>query len=139
MLSEINNKLAQLRKRMVVESEEAFGPDSDAMSAAASAAEDADVEMGGEGGAENVSPLDALVDDYIGEIVASILDEYEMSEEEALDLVMTVADDLAADNTLPPLPDYGDEAGSATWLGASKAYLFGDFVMQAVESLASEE
>jgi hypothetical protein len=138
MLNEITAKLERLRKRLS-EGEEAYGPESDTRSSAAIAADNADADVGGTGGAENVSPLDAMVDDYIGEIAAAILDEYEMSEEDAIDIVMSTADDLAADDTLPPLPEYGDEAGAALWLGSAKSYLFAEFVMQAVEAMAEEE
>ena len=133
MRSDLTSKLEQLRKKLT-EGEEAFGPDSDGSVNSADAEDDA----AGEGGADNVSPIDALVDEYIGSIVDSMLEEYDIEAEEATDFVLAVAEDLAEDGTLPPVPDYDDEANAAIWLGKAKSVVLHDLVLAAADAGAEE-
>lgn len=86
----------------------------------------------GEFGAPNADPAVDRVDAYLWDIVDSLTTAYEVDEEEALDFVLSVAEDLAADGTLPELPDEEAPAGlQAEWLGVATTSGFGNLVLQA--------
>lgn len=130
MQSEIAKKLEAIRRTLGEQS--AWGPESSF---------DSDHEKGkaGVSGADNVSDVNDTFYAYLDGIVGSILDEYEMSEEEAVDYVFGVAEDLEADNTLPPMPDEGDLEATAVWLGKAKSMLFGELVLSALDAEAVED
>jgi hypothetical protein len=93
----------------------------------------------GEGGAENVSDVNDNFYAYFEGLVDSILAEYEMSEEDAVDAIFSVADSLAADGTLPEVPAEDDHVATAEWLGKAKSMLFGEMVLAALEASVEEE
>lgn len=123
MQSKISQQLEQLRKTLSEQAEGESVADGEA----------------GEGGAENVSDVNDNFYAYIDGIVGSILDEYDVDEEEAVDYVFAVADDLAQAGDLPEIPAEDDLVGTAEWLGKASSMLFGELVLAAVESEFSEE
>lgn len=129
MRKDIQERLEALVSKMT-EGEEAWGPTSDVSD---------DESAAGEGGAENVSTIDNAFDSYILGIVASILEEYELDEEEAIDYVFYVADDLAEQGELPTIPEGEDPQETAEWLGKAQSMLFAELVMAALESEAGED
>lgn len=131
MQAKISEKLAQIRSALS-EGDEAWGPDSVTPNEAADEAE------AGDGGAENESDVNDTFYAYLDRLVAGILDEYEMSEDEAVDYVFMVAEDLAADGTLPEIPSEEDDLATAEWLGKAKSVMFAELVMAALESEAEE-
>lgn len=127
MSTELLKRLEATVKRMT-EGDEAWGPE-------AAADTEAEAEAG-EGGADNAPAGVDAFDNYVLSIVASILDEYEMDEEEALDYVFYVADGLAEDGDLPPIPEDEDPQTNAEWLGKAQTMLFGELVLAALEAEA---
>lgn len=123
MQSKISQQLEQLRKTLSEQAEGESVVDGEA----------------GEGGAENVSDVNDNFYAYIDGIVGSILDEYDVDEEEAVDYVFAVADDLAQAGDLPEIPAEDDLVATAEWMGKATSMLFGELVLAAVESEFSEE
>ncbi len=93
----------------------------------------------GEGGAENVSDVNDSFYSYFNDLVDSVLADYEMSEEDAVDAIFSVADSLAADGSLPEIPTEDDLVATAEWLGKAKSMLFGEMVLAALEASVEEE
>lgn len=131
MQTELNAKLAALRKRLS-ENEEAWGPDSELETDHAEG-------QAGEGGAENVSDVNDVFDNFILGILDSVLAEYDMDEDEAIEYVFDVAASLEEDGTLPPIPDDEDLAGTAEWVGKAASMGFGEMVLSMLEADAEAE
>ena len=129
MRTEITEQLERLRKKLA--ESEAFGPESDISTD--------DESEAGEGGAENIEPGFEALDNYLIGIIGSILDEYEVDEEDAVDFVLFVADSLAEEGDLPPFPEDDDAQAAAMWMGAAQSMLFGDLVLAALESEVAGE
>ena len=87
-----------------------------------------------------VNPSDVLdaFDNFIGGIADALLAEFDMSDEEAIDLVFMVAADMAEDELLAPLPDESDIQSLAVWIGQAESAALGAQVMQAAEELAED-
>lgn len=86
----------------------------------------------GEFGAMNDDPAADRLDAYLWDIVDSLTTAYEVDEEDALDFVLGVAEDMAADGTLPDMPDEDSPAeAQAAWLGVASTSGFGNLVLQA--------
>lgn len=126
MKAEITQQLARIR-RTLSEGDEAWGPDS------GDSTEHGEGEAG-EGGAENVSDVGDTFAAYISGILDSVLEEYEVEEEDALDYIFGVASSLEEDGTLPPIPDEEDAEATAIWLGKAKSLLFGELVLASLEA-----
>jgi hypothetical protein len=76
----------------------------------------------GEGDLDALSSAGEMFMSYIADLATDIAGQFGISDDEALDAVLTVADDLAASGQLPDVPDVdsaGDEEMS-TWTGAAK-------------------
>lgn len=131
MKASISEKLVEIRKRLTEADDAAWGPDSEVSGDAAEG-------EAGEGGAENVSDVGDVFDAYVLSIVGSILDEYEMDEEEAVSVFFDVAASLEEDGSLPEIPDEGDEQATAEWVGAAKMMGFGDLVLATLEAEEEE-
>lgn len=93
----------------------------------------------GEGEAENISDVNDALDDYILSIADSLLDEYDIDADEAVDFVFDVVASLEEEGTLPPLPDESEEVAVAEWLGKATTMGFGELVLAAMESSMGEE
>jgi hypothetical protein len=133
MRADLTEKLDLLRKKILSEQEgeEAYGPEGvDSVNANGSSA--------GEGGADNKSPADGLVDEYIASLIDTMMENYDVQEEDAFDFAFGVFDDLAADGTLPELPAYGDDKGSSLWLAKAKGMDVVGLVMAAAEAAAED-
>ena len=132
MRADLTEKLDLLRKKILSEQgEEAYGPEGvDSVNDTGSEA--------GEGGADNKSPVDGLVDEFIASLVDTMLENYDVQEEDAFDFAFGVFDDLAADGTLPELPDYGDEKTAALWLAKAKGMNVVGLVLAAAEAAAED-
>lgn len=132
MRPDIVEKLQTIRKRLSEQEGEAWGPES---------AVDTDHQDGaaGEGGAENVSDINDTFIDYMLSIAGSVEDEFEIDSEGAVDFVFDIADQLAADGTLPVIPDENDLAGTAEWLGKAKSLGFGEMVLSILDAQANGE
>jgi len=86
----------------------------------------------GEFGAPNADPIVDRVDAYLWDIVDSLTTAYEVDEDDALDFVLGVADDMAAEGSLPELPDENAPTSlQAEWLGVASTSGFGNMVLQA--------
>ena len=91
-------------------------------------------EDNGEPGQANSDPtLDAFdaFNMYLVDVVDALRQEFEVSDEDALMFALDLADELAADDELPLLPDEGDAAATAAWMEAAKKLGFVDRVVQA--------
>jgi len=126
MNAQVNEVLGQIRAHL----DERWGPEDDPTSAAAAGAAPGDL------GATNPSDVMDAFDLYIGGIVERLMANYEMTDEEALDFVFEVADEKAADGTLPPIPDEEDAEGTALWVGKAKTIAFGGEVLKAAHAQA---
>ena len=131
MRSELTAKLEALRKRLH-ESDEAWGPESQT---------DAAYEDGeaGDGGATNVSDAGDALDAYLLGIVDSIISEWDINEDDAIDIVFDVAASLEEDGSLPPMPEAEDAQGSAEWLGKAATMGFAELVLASIEADAEEQ
>jgi hypothetical protein len=77
------------------------------------------------------------LDSYLMGIKDGIMQQYEVESEDALDFVFEKADSLAAQGSLPPLPDDdSDEAAVVEWLAAARSIGFAAFVMEQADAEA---
>lgn len=132
MKPQITERLSAIRKYLS-EEEEAWGPESDFDSKVA------DDAMAGTSGAVNVSDVEDTFDTYVLSIVDSVLEEYDADEEDLVALVFDVAASCEEDGSLPPIPDEGDDAGVAAWVGKAKTMGFADLVFAAIDAEAEDE
>jgi hypothetical protein len=99
-------------------------------------AEEAEAEPG-EGEAENPSDAWNAMESYLNEVLDALLADYEMTDDEALDFVFSVADDLAAEGKLPEFPDdNAEETSVSEWMGKATTMGFQQEVMKAAEAEA---
>lgn len=133
MNTEMAKVLTEMREQLraeLAEGEEAWGPDSDAQG-------DSSGGQPGSTGASNNSNIWDAFDLYIGDMVDDLLEEYDLSEEEAIDFVFSVADDLAAEGKIPPIPtEENDAKAVANWLGVTGSMGFERMVLDAAEEAA---
>lgn len=97
------------------------------------------MEQNGEG-SEDLSAAGEMFMSYIADLTSEIAGQLDISEDDALDAVLTIADDLAASGDIPEMPDV-DEAGDeemSTWTGAAKTVGLGRRVIEFVSSAAQE-
>lgn len=129
MKPQVTEMLEQMRVRLVQESE-AHGPDSEAGA-------QGDSGEAGELGAQNSeNALDAF-SLYLDDIVADLLEDYDISETAAEEFMFSVMRDMIVAGQIPDLPeDEDDEAGCAQWLGAAKSAGFEARVLAVAEELA---
>jgi hypothetical protein len=131
MNTKINKLLTEIRHGM--DEEEAFGPEGTEPTNAAQDAKAGDLEAG------NPSTVDDDIIAYIDGIVASMLELYEMTEDEAYDFISEVAAAMADAGMLPETPEEDDpNAIKAEWLGTAKTIGFAAEVMSAAEEASSE-
>lgn len=91
----------------------------------------------GESGASNVGDGIDSFNLYFDDIVDDLLEEYELTAEEAEEFMFSVMRDMIVAGQIPDLPeDEDDEAGLAKWLGAVKTAGFEARVLAAAEELA---
>lgn len=77
---------------------------------------------GGEGGVNNMDSDGEAFDSYVEQSMMAIAARCNVSLDQALDVLVTAADDLSERGMLPPMPD-PDSASSeelSTWAGAAK-------------------
>lgn len=94
----------------------------------------------GELDAPNADPAVDRVDAYLATITDSLVDEYDVGDEEAFDFVLSVADELAALGEMPEMP--GDDAPGneqAEWLGVATTMGFHRVVLDIAAESAAEE
>ena len=86
--------------------------------------------------ADNDTGEDVLddFDGFIGAIADSLLAEFDLSEDDAIDYVFDVADEMAAAGTIPPLPSDDDPQTLAVWMGKAKSAGLAQEVMKAAEA-----
>ncbi len=126
-LVEMNGVLSQMRVQL--EGEEAFGPDSDQQSSHTGDGK------GGTLGAENENNIWDAFDFFIGNIVDNLLETFDISEDDAVDFIFTIADELAEDGKMPFIPsEDDDEKGVASWLGSAGTLGFERVVLDAAEN-----
>ena len=88
---------------------------------------------------ENESPVQDQMDAYVMDIKDGIIQQYDVEPAEALDKVFEVADELADDGQLPPMPDDGSSDAEVTaWLAAARSMGFAAAVMSSAEEEANE-
>ena len=71
---------------------------------------------------------------FIGAMADSLLAEYEMSEDEAIDYVFSIADAMAEAGMIPPLPDGDDAQTLAVWMGKAETAGLAQEVMKSAEA-----
>lgn len=134
MNAELNKVLTEMREQLaqhLTEGEEAWGPDSEPQGTSGGSP--------GESGASNSSNVWDAFDFYIGEMVDDLLEEYDTDEDAAVEFVLSVADDLAAEGKMPPVPTEEDSADTvAKWLGVAGTMGFERMVLDAAEEAAKE-
>lgn len=135
MNAEMTNVLTEMREHLraqLAEGEEAWGPDSDAQGDTSGGAP-------GSTGATNASNVWDAFDLYIGDMVDDLLEEFDLTEEEAIDFVFGVADDLSADGKMPEIPsEEDDEQAVAKWLGVAGSMGFERMVLDAADEAAED-
>lgn len=87
-------------------------------------------------GATNPTDVLDAFDAFIGGIADALLAEFDMSDDEAIDFVFEVADAMAEEGLLSPIPDEADIQALAAWIGKAESAALGAHVMQAAEELA---
>lgn len=88
--------------------------------------------------ATNPDTVDDDIEAYLTDIVQSLIDNYDISEEDALGFVWDVADAMAEEEMLPATPAEDDPSDvKAEWLGTAKTIGFAAEVLAAAED-ASE-
>lgn len=103
------------------------------------ATDDADPASAGELDADNPTDIIDSFEEYIGSIADALLDDYEMDDDEAYDIIFDLADGLAEDGDLMEIPEDDDEQALAMWLGQAKTIGFANIVLANVEDWAEEE
>lgn len=88
----------------------------------------------GEGGAENVSDVEDKFNAFMDDLVAALLDRYEVSEDDAIGLIFDVIDGAIEDEELPDFPeDDASEQDVATFVGTAQALGLKGMVLQAAK------
>lgn len=88
--------------------------------------------LGGELGAENPTDEDDALNMYLDSILERLVEEMDLGEDEAMDMIFAMADILAEEGELPEFP--GDEATPeevSIWLGQAKTMGFERVVLDA--------
>lgn len=142
MQPELNAKLEKLRQRLMemhgntsaAEGDEtAWGPDD------MDDDDHLDASAAGDGGAVNASEVNDVFEDYLLSIMDSILEDFDMNDEDLMDVIFDVAASCAEDGSLPEMPAEGDLSGTAEWVGKARSLGFSDLVYAVVESDAESE
>lgn len=82
---------------------------------------------------------DEVFDAYLSDLLDVLMADYDVSDEDALDFVFSVADEQVEAGTLPPIPDDDADAGAVVeWVEAAKAAGLEAAVMAAAEESAEE-
>lgn len=89
----------------------------------------------------NLTPTQEELNRYIVDIIRGVMAQYECSKDDAIDLVFEVADDLAEEGALPPMPEEGESTEDEViqWMNAAKSMGFGAEVMAYAEEEADAE
>lgn len=125
VLTEAENRLLRLRVEQVAEPEES--PASDEAEA-------------GDLGAVNLSAAEESFDGYIWELIDALQAEFEVGEEEALDIIVEFAAELEAEGKMPPFPDDSATDESMTdWQGKAKSEGFADGLLKYADEMAEGE
>ncbi len=100
--------------------------------------EDSSDAEGGDLGA--VNPSDALeaFEDFLSGIADGLLAEFDIDEDEAIDFVFDVADDMAEEGLLDPMPEGDDPKALGLWIGHATSAGFGLEVMKLANEMADE-
>ncbi len=138
MTPRINDVLANIRHKLEVQEStwrpvdgaaaprnESWGPDVTGVSDGSFLGGSA-----GEGGADNVSPAQDQLDEFLNDIAVQLSQAYDVDLEGAFEFIYSVADDMAEQELLPPLPD--DDASdedAGFWQGTAETAGFGQHVM----------
>lgn len=96
----------------------------------------------GSAGASDQALSDQL-DSYLDQVIGPVLDleDADWDEDEAIDLALDVAEEMAADGRLPSqVPDEGaDGLSIATWMAAAKTTNYAQEVLQAAKDAVFED
>lgn len=131
LLESIRFQLTEDVKRLdeQEQGDEAWGPGSD---------NDASIHgEPGESGASNENNIWDAFDAYMSDLVYDLMDKYDCDEEQATEFIFQVADDLAGDDMMLPIPAEDDPQAIAMWLGRAGTIGFERQVLDA--ALASSE
>lgn len=72
----------------------------------------------GTGGAENISDVEDILDMYLSGLVDRLMHKYDVSDEDAADVVFACIDKLVADGVISELPpEDSEERDVAAWVG----------------------
>jgi hypothetical protein len=99
-------------------------------------APDGDPATGGDGGVNNDDSAEEAFYAFLMDTVASVMANFETTEDDALGFLEDFADECAASGDMPPLPD--PEIGTAeefsTWAAAAVTFGFGTQLIQYISS-----
>lgn len=86
-----------------------------------------DPTRGGDGGVDNLASDAEAFESYIEQTAMGIAARCNVSIEDAIDVLVTVADEMAEDGKLPPMPDPDDATAEelSVWAGAAKSAQLG--------------
>lgn len=91
----------------------------------------------GVGGASNFSPVFDEYDKYLADIVARLMQDFDINEDDAYAFVYEVADSCAETGELPaPMSEESSEEDCVAWMSAAKMIHFGGLVMSDAEASA---
>lgn len=127
----MNESLEEIRVALAAQQEAAaWGPDSDAQG-------DTSGGEPGELGATNASSMWDAFDLYVGDIIDDLTELYELSDDEAMDFIFDLADALAEEGQMPPLPELDDAQEVSAWLGVATSIGFERMVLDDAADAAS--
>ena len=125
MTPQINTVLDTIRRKM--EGMEAFGPEIPGVMPGSNNAS-----LPGDGGADNITDIEDTFDMFLSDIIDLLMFDSDIGEDEAADFIFYMADSMADEGMLPPMPDDGaDEEELAAWMGKAKSIGFSNRVLKA--------
>ena len=135
MTPQINSLMDEIRRRLEKTEMTAWGPEPTGVPA-----DDSHLAgQPGEGGADNITDVQDSLDLFLSDIADHLQALYELDDEGAYEFIFSVANDLAKEGSLPPVP--GDEAPEeeiSQWIGAAGSIMFAARVMCAAREQAAE-
>ncbi len=131
MTPAINEVLKQIDKKITAEA--AWGPEVPAVDEPGSHYSGGP----GDGGADNETDVEDAVDFYFDNIVDRLTQEFGMSDDEAMDLIYSTADEMADEGMIPEMPgEESDDEEVAAWLGKAKSVMLGNACILAARQKA---
>jgi hypothetical protein len=95
---------------------------------------------GGDGGVNNMNSDAEAFESYIEQTMMSVSARCDVSMDDALEMLVTVADEMAEQGLIPPMPDPDEASAEAlsAWAGAAKTAQLGAEVIRACMDAAGD-